>query len=119
MYCCELVKVVDGDTLVLNINLGVPVDLPDGKLLMNLWVKGKCLWLIKERVRLVRINAPEIKTELGPVAKEHMVKLSQLCPLQVAILGRDKYGRVLGDVFTCGGDSISTLMVVALMAKDY
>lgn len=119
MHVCNVVRVVDGDTIIFDIDLGIPMERPDGLLYMNLWVKGGSLWLIKERVRLLKINAPEMKTEAGLVAKEYLTKLSQAGPLNLKLKGRDKYGRTLAEVFNSNGQSLNLLMVAALMAKDY
>jgi micrococcal nuclease len=43
-YKCELIRVVDGDTIDVSVDLGFKV------------------WLRKERVRLLGINTPESRT---------------------------------------------------------
>lgn len=119
MYLCNIIRVVDGDTLILDINLGIPFSGLDGLLVMNLWAKDGSLWLIRERVRLVKINAPEMKTDEGPLAREYLIKLSQGGPFTLRLKGKDKYGRCLGEVFNANGESLNAMMLAALMARDY
>ena len=82
-YNCTLVRVIDGDTIDVDIDLGFSVT------------------LTKQRVRLAGIDTPESRTRnlaekaLGLKAKE---RLKELCgtKLQVKSLGKGKYGRILG-----------------------
>lgn len=90
-YKCTIVRVVDGDTVDVDIDLGFGV-----------WVKN-------ERVRIVGIDTPESRTRdrveklFGLAAKERTAKLlSGNCILRTQIdrNGKDakgKFGRILGD----------------------
>ena len=83
-YKCELIKVVDGDTIDVSVDLGFKV------------------WLRKERVRLLGINTPESRTrnlaekKMGLASKE---RLKELLPKRVIIRtskdGKGKFGRIL------------------------
>jgi len=84
-YMAELVKVVDGDTIDCDIDLGFGV------------------WLKNQRVRLYGINAPETRTkdlvekEAGMLAK---VRLTALLPDRFLLTSvkdkKGKFGRILG-----------------------
>jgi micrococcal nuclease len=90
-YRCKLVKVVDGDTVDVDIDLGFGI------------------WLKDERVRIMGIDTPESRTRdkvekaFGLAAKKRLKELlGKECVLktQVAKNGEDmkgKFGRILGD----------------------
>lgn len=86
IYKAEVVSVYDGDTITVNIDLGFNT------------------WIFKEKIRLNRINAPEIK---GSSKKKGIESRNFL---QNLILGKEilietikdkkeKYGRYLGEVY--------------------
>jgi len=80
----EVIKIVDGDTIDVMIDLG-----------FNVWQKV--------RVRLYGINAPEVKGESKAEGKKSTEFLKELLPLNSFIkmecVGKDKYGRWLGDLY--------------------
>lgn len=90
-YRTKLVKVVDGDTVDVDIDLGFGV------------------WLRDERVRIMGIDTPESRTRdkvekvFGLAAKQRLKELLGKNPVlktQVAKNGEDmkgKFGRILGD----------------------
>jgi micrococcal nuclease len=82
-YTAELVRVVDGDTVVLDIDLG-----------FHTWRRG-------ERYRLARINAPELKDPPGPPARDHLISLLGV-PLVVTTSKADNYGRYLVELVVNG-----------------
>jgi micrococcal nuclease len=108
-YNCELIRVVDGDTVDLNVNLG-----------FDIWVK--------KRVRLYGIDAPESRTrdleekKLGIAATLALKELlddainfhNGTIRLESKIYERDKFGRVLGvlhlDTSTEEGTITSTVI---------
>lgn len=75
-------RVVDGDTLDVTLDLGFHT-------------------LRKERLRLARINAPEMKTPQGPVSKTRLAEM--LAGKSVIVKTQkdktDKYGRFIAEVF--------------------
>lgn len=88
IYNCIIERVIDGDTVVVDIDLGFDV-----------WLKG-------ESVRLSGIDAPEVRTrdleekERGFAAKEFLEGLLPAGSKQVLIsdsFNRGKYGRIVGD----------------------
>lgn len=86
LYKAKVINVVDGDTLILNIDLGFKV-------------------IKEQRVRLTQIDAPEMKSEAGK--KSHRY-LRDVCAVidEVAVKTNkiDIYGRYLVDVFYLPSD---------------
>ena len=86
-YKCKIRKVVDGDTVDVDIDLGFGV------------------WLRKQRVRLVGIDTPESRTrdleekKYGLMAKKLVLTLMPIGSMQTLITEKDKsgkFGRILG-----------------------
>ena len=104
-YNAKCIKVVDGDTIDAEIDLGFDVK-------------------IKKRIRLAGINAPESRTrnkvekKLGLAAKERLI---QLCgeELQLLSLGKGKYGRILGIPHTKEGKDICQILIKEGHAVEY
>ena len=90
-YRCKIVRVIDGDTVDVDIDLGFDV------------------WLRNERVRIMGIDTPESRTrdlvekQFGLAAKERLKSLlgeSTVLRTQVSKKGEEmkgKFGRILGD----------------------
>ena len=87
-YRCKLVKIVDGDTVDVDIDLGFGV------------------WLRKQRIRLYGIDTPESRTR--DLEEKYYGKLSSAflqkhCPkgsyitLRTHLDKKGKFGRILGD----------------------
>lgn len=99
IFNCTLDRVIDGDTVDLNIDLGFDV------------------W-IKERIRFVEVDTPEIRTrdkvekELGLQAKDYLEKLlkGQYLYYHSVDYDRDKYGRSLGWLY-CSPDGVTWINV--------
>tara|TARA_B100001175_G_scaffold36034_1_gene26255 strand:- start:174 stop:599 length:426 start_codon:yes stop_codon:yes gene_type:complete len=86
-YRCKIVKIVDGDTVDVDIDLGFGV------------------WMHKERIRLYGIDTPESRTrdldekKYGLIAKSWIEKFMPLGSTQTLITQKDKsgkFGRILG-----------------------
>ena len=121
-YHCKIVKVVDGDTVDVDIDLGFGV------------------WLKKERVRVNGIDTPESRTrdkeekKFGLISKNRVKQLLPVGSTQILKTESDrngedkkgKFGRILGDfVFTKsvdGGrltDRLSDVLIDENMAVKY
>lgn len=86
-YRATLLRVIDGDTVVLDLDLGFK------------------LYRTNESYRLGRIDAPELNTALGPASRDHLsVLLAGAASLQVTTAKADKYGRWLVELF---GDGVN------------
>jgi len=88
-YRAKIVRVVDGDTVDVDIDLGFGV------------------WLHKQRVRLYGIDTPESRTrdldekKYGLMAKEFLKdQLKDGAVLKTRLDGKGKYGRILGEFIT-------------------
>lgn len=112
IYYAEVVKVIDGDTITVNVDLGYDT------------------WLYNQKVRLAGIDTPESRInlkrfpertkekELGLEAKE-LVK--SLCGDKVKIIsqGKGKYGRILGIVYTLDDKNINQTLIDNDLAVEY
>ena len=81
----EVIKVVDGDTVDVVIDLGFHTS-------------------VKKRIRLYGINTPETRTrdkeekKKGLAAKVRLIEMCEGVPLILKSYGLGKYGRVLGEI---------------------
>ncbi len=104
-YKCNILKVVDGDTVDVDIDLGFG------------------MWLRKERVRLMGIDTPESRTSdpvekvFGLAAKERLISLlgaEAILQTQVSKKGEDmkgKFGRILGNFTTINGEKCAAVLI--------
>src|SRR6056300_1330435 len=88
-YRCKVIKVVDGDTVDVDIDLGFGV------------------WLKKERVRLYSIDTPESRTRdkeekiYGKAAKDYLTKFLEdewIILKTKEYDAKGKFGRILGEL---------------------
>tara|TARA_A100001011_G_scaffold224374_1_gene232313 strand:- start:660 stop:1004 length:345 start_codon:yes stop_codon:yes gene_type:complete len=105
-YAVEVIRVVDGDTVDVQIDLG-----------FNVW--HKC------RVRMVGINAPESRTrdkeekKRGLAAKDWLAnQFYTEANIELHSKGKGKFGRVLGE-FYIDDININQLMVDKGHAVEY
>lgn len=81
-YKAEIIRVIDGDTVVLRISLGFYI-------------------AFEQHVRFYGVNAPELKTIEGKLAK---IELEKQFPTGAKVIFEsyrdkpDKYGRLLGTI---------------------
>ena len=104
-YKVNILKVVDGDTVDVDIDLGFGV------------------WLRNERVRIVGIDCPESRTSdkiekvFGEAAKQRLTSLlssEAVLKSQVSKMGENmkgKFGRILGDFKTINDQIVSTTLM--------
>ena len=110
-YKAIITKVIDGDTVDVDIDLGFDV------------------WLKKQRIRLYGIDTPESRTSdkvekvFGNLAK---AKVLHFCPVGEQIVlqtrtddSRGKYGRILGELITDEGINVNTYLVENSYAVEY
>ena len=102
-YRCSLVKIIDGDTIDVDLDLGFDVVLK------------------KQRIRLYGINTPESRTrdleekKYGLAAKARLGELIEVADtlmVKTAIDGkaRGKYGRILGTIYADSTNINNTLV---------
>ena len=107
-YKCKLVKVVDGDTIDIDIDLGFGV------------------WLQKQRIRLYGIDTPESRTSdatekiYGMAAKEFLTKWTNSGGLTIKTHkdAKGKFGRILGEVW-CFDTNVNQKMIEEHHAVEY
>ena len=110
-YRCSLVKIIDGDTIDVNLDLGFDVVLK------------------KQRIRLYGINTPESRTrdleqkKYGLAAKERLRELleeaeSIMVKTEIDVKARCKYGRILGTIYA-GKINVNDLLVSEGHAVTY
>jgi len=111
-YRAKIVRVIDGDTVDVDIDLGFGV------------------WMKDERVRIMGIDTPESRTrdkvekKFGLAAKEKLKSLlgkSTVLKTQINKKGEDmkgKFGRILGD-FTSDGKKVSKILCEEGFAVPY
>ena len=103
MYPAKVVRVIDGDTIVVDINLGL-------KHIIQ-----------KEQIRLYGINTPEMRTQEGKDIK-HMVEkmiLGETVILETIKDKRGKYGRVLGIIYLENGKQLNLWLLENGHAKEF
>lgn len=111
-YRVKILRIVDGDTVDVDIDLGFGV------------------WIHKERVRIMGIDTPESRTRdrveklFGLAAKARLGELlgeTAILKTQIDKSGEDargKFGRVLGD-FVVGDRMVTEIMLEEGHAVDY
>ena len=108
-YRCKILRIVDGDTVDVDIDLGFGV------------------WMHKERVRLLGIDTPESRTrdlvekQFGLASKQFVKDLMPIGSQQIIKTEKDKtgkFGRILGD-FLIDGKRLTDLMIEANHAVEY
>lgn len=112
-YRARVIKVVDGDTVDVDIDLGFGI------------------WLKDERVRMMGIDTPESRTKdkvekvFGLLSKTRLKELlgkDVILKTQVNKNGEDmkgKFGRILGDFVTKNGSMATDIMVAEGHAVAY
>jgi len=113
-YNCKIVKIIDGDTVDVDIDLGFGI------------------WIHNERIRVIGIDAPETRTS-DPVEKifgmaskqrlEQLLVVGSTTVLRTTIdkSGTDakgKFGRILGD-FVLGDRTVTEILVEEGHAVKY
>ena len=109
-YKTKLIKVVDGDTVDVDIDLGFGV------------------WLKKQRIRFFGIDTPQSRTrdleekKYGLAAKEYVKSHLPLGSIQTLVTvkdGKGKYGRILGQFKMEDGSILNEKMISEHHAVAY
>ena len=105
-YEVEVIRVIDGDTVDVNIDLGFST------------------WLHSQRIRLANIDTPESRTKndiekfYGQLSKKFLSALLQNKEVTLQSHGKGKFGRILGTLFA-DGSNVNEEMVVQHHAVRY
>ena len=108
-YNCTVTRIIDGDTLDVDIDLGFSVK------------------LIKQRIRMMGIDTPESRTrnleekKRGLISKQYLL---DTCPIGSTIRlvshHKGKFGRILGSIYTDASEqSINKIMCDEGFAVEY
>ena len=109
-YRCKILRVIDGDTADVDIDLGFGV------------------WLHKERVRFAGIDTPEsrprdkVEKKYGLAAKAFVQKYLPKGSSQILVTQKDgtgKFGRILGKFKLEDGTILNELMIQKYHAVSY
>lgn len=98
-YNAKVVRVVDGDTIDVEIDLG-----------FDIWHKT--------RLRLSGIDTPEVSTEFGKVVRQYVKEALEGQLVTITTAKPDKYGRYLAEVFIKGNSLNQNLLKIG-MALPY
>jgi micrococcal nuclease len=109
-YKCVITRIVDGDTVDVDIDLGFSV------------------WLKKQRIRLYGVDTPESRTSdkiekiYGRKAKAFVQERLPLNSHQILRTklddSRGKFGRILGE-FVCGESTVNQLLIDTHNGVEY
>ena len=107
-YKCKMVKVVDGDTIDVDIDLGFGV------------------WMRNQRIRMHGIDTPESRTrdleekKYGLAAKDFLIKWTNAGGLTLKTHkdDRGKFGRILGEIW-CFDTNVNKKMIEEHHAVRY
>ena len=109
-YKCKIIKVIDGDTTDVDIDLGFGV------------------WLKKQRIRFFGIDTPESRTrnleekKYGLAAKKYVTDRMPVGSIQTLVTvkdGKGKYGRILGQFRMEDGSILNENMIAEHHAVAY
>lgn len=101
-YNAQVLKVIDGDTVDLFVDLGFKVG-------------------FNTRMRLIGIDTPEKSFPYGKVVQKFLTNLLEGKQVYIDVTKKDKYGRYLGLVYLNQFDefSVNDLLIKENMAKSY
>ena len=105
-YKVYVTRVVDGDTVDVDVDLG-----------FGMIYK-------KQRVRMMGIDTPESRTRnleekfYGKASKAHLESIIAEGNIELQSHGKGKFGRILGD-FKCNGRTLSKVMIEMHHAVEY
>ena len=108
-YNCKIDRVVDGDTVDVDIDLGFDV------------------WMLKHRIRLYGVDTPESRTRdaeekvFGNLAKNFVqvrLPVGSNQVLRTKLDGKGKFGRILGE-FVIGETTLNSLLIESNNAVKY
>ena len=109
-YRCKILRVVDGDTVDVDIDLGFGV------------------WMHRERVRMFGIDTPESRTrdleekKYGMAAKEYVKAFLPIGSMQTLQTEKDKtgkFGRILGKFLVHDAKTDSQMSLHKIMIREH
>ena len=108
-YNCTVTKIIDGDTLDVDIDLGFSVK------------------LTKQRIRMMGIDTPESRTrnleekKRGLISKQYLLDKCHIgSTIRLVSHDKGKFGRILGSIYTeASAQSINKIMCDEGFAVEY
>jgi micrococcal nuclease len=109
-YRAKTVKIIDGDTVDIDIDLGFDV------------------WVRNQRIRLYKVDTPEKRTRNKTEKKAGLLateKVTNLIPVGSTIVikthkdGKGKYGRILGELINEDGVNVNEYLIKNRYAVAY
>jgi len=109
-YHCTIARIVDGDTVDVDIDLGFNIILR------------------KQRIRLYRVDTPEKRTrdlrekrfgKLASKTVEDLLPIGSGCEIHTRLDGRGKYGRLLGVIINPEGIDVNQYLIDHRLAVEY
>jgi len=100
IYNARLVSVTDGDTIVVDLDLGFRLTL-------------------RQNVRLLGIDAPEKGTVLGKAARATLLGILGTAPLLIRAVKWDKYGGRINAGVMAGDIDVTAAMIAANGGKPW
>lgn len=109
-YKAKVDRIIDGDSIVLDIDLGFNT------------------WLNKQHIRLHGIDTPEVRTrdlvekQQGNLAKarvEELIKTGDRVIIKTILDKHEKFGRILGIIELQNGINLNQLLIEEFLAVPY
>lgn len=103
-YKAIITAVYDGDTVTADIDLG-----------LHIWLRG-------EKLRLARINAPEVRGKQRPqgiVSRDFLREMILDRPVWLHTVKRGKYGRYLAEIWSEDDSNVNDAMLESGHALPY
>jgi micrococcal nuclease len=104
-YACHVDRVVDGDTMHVSVDLGFEIE-------------------VRATIRLLGVNAPEMRTEAGKYCRiqvsHWLLDMGHALTLHTQKDRKEKYGRYLGVIYRQGDPvSLNDYMIINGLAVEY
>jgi micrococcal nuclease len=108
-YRAEVIRVIDGDTIVVDIDLG-----------FETWIRG-------QSIRLANIDTPEVRTKdlrekaAGNLSRDRVIELIENKDITINTIKdkTEKFGRMLGIIFNHQGININETLLLERLAVEY
>ena len=110
IYAADVVRIIDGDSIVLKADLGFDV-------WINKSFRLNGIDTPESRINIKKYPERAKEKELGLLAKQKL-KEWLVGDITLKSYGTDKYGRVLGDIF-CEKGNVAELLKKENLAVDY
>ena len=100
-----------------------PMPVCRGSVRFNCVVDGDTVWIDGEKIRILNLDAPEVKgacakeSRIAAEATRHLIRIVSDQPLAIMRDGEDRYGRTLARIVTPDGDAGQLLIGTGTAAR--